>query len=93
MLTDQLDKEGLVEFVDNPAHKRSWLVRLTDKGRALMETMTAREARVFKDLPVPASEQDIHTATAVLRSFREFFHTRAWRDAVDRAGPLTKEEE
>jgi DNA-binding MarR family transcriptional regulator len=92
MLTDQLDEEGLVEFIDNPAHKRSWLVRLTDKGRALMEAMTAREARILNELPVPVSEQQIQDATAVLRSMREVFHGQAWKNATKRLGPITHEE-
>ncbi len=93
MLADQLAEEGLVEFEDNPAHKRSWLVRLTGKGRQLIEAMLAREARVFKDLPVPVSEQDILRTTACLRSFREVFQSQAWHTAVERLGPLMQEEE
>jgi len=32
-LVHQLEEEGLVEFVDNLAHKRSHLVRLTDRAK------------------------------------------------------------
>jgi DNA-binding MarR family transcriptional regulator len=92
MLTDRLAEEGLVEFVDNPAHKRSWLVRLTEKGKTCIETMLTREARLFKDLPIPVSEEDILAATAVLRSFREVLQSQAWRDAVERVRPLTQED-
>ncbi len=90
LLTDRLAEEGLVEFVDNPVHKRSWLVRLTEKGKTCIETMLTREAHVFKDLSVPVSEQDILTTTSVLRSLRELFQGQAWRDAVERFGPLTR---
>ncbi|MGO8917821.1 MAG: MarR family transcriptional regulator [Stellaceae bacterium] len=31
-LADELAAEGLVEFIDNPRHRRSKLVRLTRKG-------------------------------------------------------------
>jgi hypothetical protein len=34
-LADELAAEGLVEFIDNPKHRRSKLVRLTAKGNAL----------------------------------------------------------
>lgn len=91
MLTDRLDEEGLVEFIDNPAHKRSWLVRLTEKGKTCIETMLTREAGVLKELPLSVSEQDILTATAVLRSLREVFQGQAWRDAVEHVRPLTQE--
>ena len=33
-LADELAAEGLVEFIDNPKHRRSQLVRLTRKGDA-----------------------------------------------------------
>ena len=33
-LADELAAEGLVEFVDNPKHRRSKLVQLTRKGEA-----------------------------------------------------------
>lgn len=91
MLTDRLAEEGLVEFIDNPAHKRSWLVRLTEKGKTCIETMLTREAGVLKELPVTVSEQDILTATAVLRSLREVFQGQAWRDAVEHVRPLIPE--
>ena len=92
MLADQLEEEGLVEFVENPAHKRSRLVRLTEKGKMLIETMLRREAHLFKDLPIPVCDQDILTATAVLRSFRELFQSQAWRGAARNMRPLTQEE-
>lgn len=92
MLTDRLAEEGLLEFVDNPVHKRSWLVRLTEKGKSSIVAMLAREAGVFKELPVPVSEQDILTATAVLRSFREVFQSQDWRGAVERRRPLMQED-
>src|SRR5215210_2608186 len=33
-LADELDAEGLVQFVDNPKHRRSKLVELTREGEA-----------------------------------------------------------
>jgi DNA-binding MarR family transcriptional regulator len=91
MLTDRLAEEGLVEFIDNPAHKRSWLVRLTEKGKTCIETMLTREAGVLKELPLSVSEQDILTATTVLRSLREMFQGQAWREAVEYVRPLIPE--
>ncbi|MBM3532797.1 MAG: MarR family transcriptional regulator [Alphaproteobacteria bacterium] len=41
-LADELTAEGLVRFVDNPAHKRSKLVELTPAGRARYKAVTAR---------------------------------------------------
>src|SRR5512132_1595028 len=41
-LADELAAEGLVEFIDNPNHQRSKLVRLTRKGDALYRKLNAR---------------------------------------------------
>ena len=40
-LADGAAKDGLVEFIDNPAHKRSKLVRLTLEGQAWYEDRLA----------------------------------------------------
>jgi DNA-binding MarR family transcriptional regulator len=37
-IADELEKTGIVEFRDNPHHKRAKLVTLTAKGHALNET-------------------------------------------------------
>ena len=39
-LADELAAEGLVEFIDNPKHRRSKLVRLTAKGDARYRSST-----------------------------------------------------
>src|SRR5262249_35916198 len=41
-LADELAAEGLVEFIDNPRHRRSKLVRLTRKGSARYRELRAR---------------------------------------------------
>lgn len=38
-ICNALEDQGLVEFVDNPKHKRSKLVRVTKKGRERFEAM------------------------------------------------------
>jgi DNA-binding MarR family transcriptional regulator len=47
MLVNPLVEGRYVELVDNPAHKRSKLVRLTPKGRKLVDRMRKRESKVF----------------------------------------------
>src|SRR5687767_1847633 len=41
-LADELAAEGLVEFVDNPKHRRSKLVRLTPEGDARYRELNDR---------------------------------------------------
>lgn len=49
-LADELAGEGLVEFVDNPAHKRSKLLRLTAAGRARYKVTSARIQEIAENL-------------------------------------------
>ena len=72
-LVNPLIEKGYVELLDNPHHKRSKLVGLTDRGRALLERMHAREAETFAGLASELSEADLVTAVAVLEKTRLFF--------------------
>lgn len=59
-LTDQLVKEGLVERTEDPEDRRSWRVRLTDKGRTEFVEMAAEHERwltqMFDGLPLANKE-------------------------------------
>lgn len=71
MLVNPLVARGCVELIDNPAHKRSKLVRLTPAGRRLVERMRRREATVLRALGKGISEKQFRSAAAVLRAVRE----------------------
>src|SRR5262245_66370858 len=45
-LADELAAEGLVEFVENPRHRRPKLVRLTAQGERRCRDMTARRLAI-----------------------------------------------
>lgn len=49
-LTDQLVKEGLVERTDDPEDRRSWRVRLTERGRAEFAVMAAEHEQWLIEL-------------------------------------------
>ncbi|MBV6274374.1 MarR family transcriptional regulator [Alcaligenaceae bacterium CGII-47] len=59
-LTDQLVKEGLVQRIDVPEDRRSYLVKLTPKGRAQFATMAAEHERwlieLFENVPLSSKE-------------------------------------
>ena len=40
-LTDELERDGMVERISSATDRRSWIVHLTDKGRAQFESMAA----------------------------------------------------
>jgi DNA-binding MarR family transcriptional regulator len=66
-LADELAADGLVEFIDNPKHRRSKLVRLTHKGNARYRELSARLLEVASTMGVDLSEADIRKSTEIVR--------------------------
>ena len=70
-IADELAVAGLVEFVDNPGHKRSKLVRLTARGEARQREMTERiqdaADAMARDLPL----KDLRSAAGILARLSE----------------------
>src|ERR671937_227396 len=62
-LADELAGDGLVEFIDNPQHRRSKLLRLTHKGDARFRELNARFLVIAANLSVAVSEADIRKTT------------------------------
>jgi DNA-binding MarR family transcriptional regulator len=69
---DLLAVEGIVEYVDNPAHRRAKLVRLTPHGKRLLDQITSRQITWSNDLArtMPASAAEIRSAFEVMRRLR-----------------------
>ncbi len=70
-LADELAAEGLVEFIDNPKHRRSKLVRLTRKGDARYRALNARFLAIASTLGVALSEADIRRTTEIVRQLSD----------------------
>ena len=70
-LADELAAEGLVEFVDNPKHRRSKLVQLTAKGEARYREWNARFLAIGSTMGVDLSEADIRRTTDIVRQLSE----------------------
>ncbi|HYG35984.1 MAG TPA: MarR family transcriptional regulator [Clostridia bacterium] len=70
ILVNGLIAEGCVELRDNPAHKRSSLVHLADKGRSLLTAGSSNETGLLSSLASHVSEQEITQATELLRELR-----------------------
>ena len=66
-LADELAAEGLVEFIDNPRHRRSKLVRLTPKGDARYGELNDRFLSIASTTGVALSEADIRKTIEVVR--------------------------
>ena len=70
-LADELEAEGLVEFIDNPSHRRSKLVRLTRKGEARYCELSARFLTIASTMGAELSEMDVRKSTGIVRQLSE----------------------
>jgi DNA-binding MarR family transcriptional regulator len=89
---DRLQAEGLVSYVDNPAHRRAKLVALTTRGRSVLDGITQRQVVWANDLGARLGEADVRRALRVIHAFREILqHTdRPERTAGTRRRPSAK---
>lgn len=83
-IVNRLNREGLVEFIPNPAHERSKLVRLTQKGHLFVKVLTRREAKLIAELAADISMHDVQTATKVLRELKNKFASGEWKQLLER---------
>jgi DNA-binding MarR family transcriptional regulator len=70
-LADELAAEGLVEFIDNPRHRRSKLVRLTREGNARYRELSARFLGIASTMGSNLSEADIRKTTEIMRQLSD----------------------
>jgi DNA-binding MarR family transcriptional regulator len=76
-------EKGLVEFVANPAHRRSSLVRLTKNGKDFVDGVNRRETELYGKLGVDIPEHDLRNAATVLRMVREMLESDRWKQLVE----------
>ena len=60
-------------MIENPAHKRSKLVRITAAGQSTAEATARREAEILPELSHGLTLEEIETATRVLEHFKSAF--------------------
>jgi DNA-binding MarR family transcriptional regulator len=70
-IVNGLEAHGLVEFIANPRHQRSQLVRVTREGRAWFKDMTGRFLVAAAPFGRNFEAGEIASATDVLRRARE----------------------
>lgn len=78
-LVNALLEAGLVDYAENPAHKRSKLVAPTAGGRAAFAAMRARESAAFAALDLACTPEELAAAEAVLRTLITAFDGLQWR--------------
>jgi len=78
-LANELAAEGLVEFIDNPKHRRSKLVQLTPKGDARYHKANARLLSIASTMAISLSEPDIRKTTEIVRHLSDDVKARSER--------------
>ncbi len=69
-LADEMAALGLVEFVDNPAHRRSRLLRLTPTGEEAYHALSRQLEEWAEELAADIAIGELEEATAVLKRVR-----------------------
>ena len=69
-VANDLARERLVEFADNPNHRRAKLVRLTAAGRTALQEISRRQVAWSNHLAAGLGADAIAEALAVLRTLR-----------------------
>lgn len=70
-LVNDLLELRLVSLEDNPAHRRSALVRLTAGGQKAIDRMKRRERQFLDRLNLEATPGDLRAAAATLSAVRK----------------------
>jgi DNA-binding MarR family transcriptional regulator len=65
-VADSLETGGLVEYLDNPRHRRARLVSLTGEGRSILATIQAAQRPWANALGASVGERDLRQANALL---------------------------
>jgi DNA-binding MarR family transcriptional regulator len=92
ILINRLQQEGLVEFLTNPDHKRSALVRLTPRGQAIIAEAGKEAAELTTRILPSFSQSELSSATNVLSRLRSLLHPSQdpLRPGTERVAPPPK---
>ena len=68
---DRLQKQGLIEFSDNPNHQRAKLVTLTSKGRSVLDEIDERQKDWVNELAEGLPVQGLRRMASLARTIQE----------------------
>jgi DNA-binding MarR family transcriptional regulator len=74
-IVNDLEQEGLVEFQNNPHHRRAQLVVLTDKGTKAFDAAMRLQAAWANELTEGLELTDIETTRSVVAALRKRLET------------------
>ena len=70
-LANQLESDGLIAFLENPAHRRAKLMQLTPRGAAVLKRMLRSQRKLAATVAPGFDIKKVQAAIEVLRSLRE----------------------
>jgi len=68
---DSLEAEGLIEYVENPHHRRAKLMKMTPKAQKALDYVEQQQADWANGIATKHALQDLQTTLAVLQVLRE----------------------
>jgi DNA-binding MarR family transcriptional regulator len=78
-LADELAAEGLVEFANNPRHRRSKLVQLTPQGERRYGEMSTQLLSIASTMGATLGEADIRRTIEIVRQLSDDVRVRSQR--------------
>jgi DNA-binding MarR family transcriptional regulator len=85
-LVHALVRQKLLRYLENPLHKRSPLVMLTEEGEAAVRAIEEGEATLRAQLPLDVPTRDIAAAADVLHRIRTALEDPATKLLLDQHG-------
>ncbi len=76
---------GYVAYADNPAHRRSRLVAVTEDGQKAFRSLRQRENEAFARLHLDIAAEDLGAANRVLSRLIAAFQGGEWQAIVGRS--------
>lgn len=76
-VADVLERDGLVTYEENPAHRRAQLVRLTPRGRSALRRIRTAQREWADTLGDRIGTRDLRTANGILARIIEAFEDTA----------------
>ncbi len=76
LIVNTLLELKLVEALDNPAHKRSPLISITEKGDRLFAEIILNEAKILDAMANQFSGKNISTSIRTLKAMRDYLSSR-----------------
>lgn len=77
IVNDLLGRQ-LVESIENPAHKRSFLVQRTEAGRQMFMQIKHTETTLISNIMQEFDSKDVQTSINTLKKFNELLQSDKW---------------